>query len=96
LTGVLISSTLSLFSLLSFGRLSDGYGSRRVYLAGAVGSALFSIPYCCIMGSGSAVAIWVAMMIGMTGHDRMYAAVRYRGARLGDQPVSLVAGGSRR
>lgn len=105
LAGVLISSSLSLGSLLFFGWLSDRYGRRRVYLAGAVGSLLFSFPFFWMLDTGSAVVIWLAMVIGMIGHDMMYgpqaayfselfdAKVRYSGASLGYQLSSLVAGG---
>lgn len=105
LTGVLISSAFSLGGLLFFGWLSDRYGRRRVYLAGAVASVLFSFPFFWLLDTRSAAIIWLAMVIGMIGHDMMYgpqaayvselfdANVRYSGASLGYQLASLVAGG---
>ncbi|PXY23071.1 MFS transporter [Prauserella coralliicola] len=105
LTGVLISSGLSLVSLLFFGWLSDRYGRKRVYLAGAVVSLLFSFPFFWMLDTRSAAVIWLAMVIGMIGHDMMYgpqaayfselfdARVRYSGASLGYQLSSLIAGG---
>lgn len=105
LTGVLLSSALSLVNLLFFGWLSDRIGRRRVYLAGAVASLLLSFPFFWLADTGVTVALWLAMVLGMIAHDMMYgpqaaylselfdARVRYSGASLGYQLASLTAGG---
>lgn len=104
LIGVLIGSVVSSFTLLISGWLSDQYGRRRVYMIGAVLSGAFSFPFFMLMGTGSAVLIWLAIVAGLVFHDLMYGPqaaymaemfepnVRYTGASLGYQIASTIAG----
>ncbi|MGW4340080.1 MFS transporter [Rhodococcus koreensis] len=105
LIGVLAASAVSMFTILFFGRLSDEYGRRRVYLIGAVLSALFAFPFFLLMDTTSSVLIWASIVIGLVFHDLMYGPqaafmselfepeLRYTGASVGYQVASLLAGG---
>ncbi|MFD6518082.1 MFS transporter [Rhodococcus sp. NPDC060176] len=105
LIGVLAASAVSMFTILFFGRLSDEYGRRRVYLIGAVLSALFAFPFFLMMDTKSYLLIWASIVIGLIFHDMMYGPqaafmsemfepeLRYTGASVGYQVASLLAGG---
>lgn len=105
LIGVLAASAVSMFTLLIAGWLSDEYGRRRVYLIGAVLSAVFAFPFFFLMDSRASLLIWASIVIGLVFHDLMYGPqaafmselfepeLRYTGASLGYQIASLIAGG---
>jgi MFS family permease len=73
-------------------------------MIGAVLSALFAFPFFMLMGTGSAILIWLAIVAGLVFHDLMYGPqaaymaemfepnVRYTGASLGYQIASTIAG----
>lgn len=105
LNGVLVASAVQFFVIPLFGLLSDRVGRRPVYLAGALGLALFAYPFFWMVDVGTPFAISAAIMIGMIIHAAMYAPqaaffselfgtdVRYTGASLGYQLASPLAGG---
>jgi MFS family permease len=106
LTGVLAAAALDLLAIPFFGWLSDRLGRRPVYLFGAAFSALFVVPFFCLVGTGRAELIALAVVVGVAvGHAAMYgpqasffselfgARVRYSGASLGYQLASVLAGG---
>jgi MFS transporter, MHS family, shikimate and dehydroshikimate transport protein len=105
LNGVLVASALQFFVIPLFGILSDRVGRRPVYLAGALGLALFAYPFFWMVNQGTPLAISLAIVIGMLIHAAMYAPqaaffselfgteVRYTGASLGYQLASPLAGG---
>jgi len=106
LIGVLIAAGLGLLTTPFFGALSDRFGRRPVYMFGAVFSIFFAFPFFMLMDTGSAVLIWLAIVLGINvGHDAMYGPqaayfselfgtrVRYSGASLGYQLASVIAGG---
>ena len=105
LNGVLLASAVQFFVIPAFGMLSDRVGRRPVYLAGALGLALFAYPFFWMVNLGTPFAISLAIVIGMIIHAAMYAPqaaffselfgteVRYTGASLGYQLASPFAGG---
>jgi metabolite-proton symporter len=106
LTGVLLAAALDLLAIPFFGWLSDRFGRRPVYMFGAAFSALFVVPFFCLVGTGRPELIALALVIGVAvGHAAMYgpqasffselfgARVRYSGASLGYQLASVLAGG---
>ncbi|MBU8819674.1 MHS family MFS transporter [Mycolicibacterium goodii] len=105
LIGVLAASSVSMFTLLIAGWLSDEYGRRRVYLIGAVLSAVFAFPFFFLMDTRASLLIWASIVIGLVFHDLMYGPqaafmselfepeLRYTGASVGYQVASLIAGG---
>lgn len=86
------------------GKLSDTFGRRPVYLAGALLGATWGFFAFPLMDTKSDVAIIGAIMIGLLFHALMYAGqpaimsemfptrMRYSGVSLGYQVTSIVAG----
>lgn len=106
LTGVIISSAIGLISIPAWAALSDRYSRRSVYLAGAVFSMLFAFPFFWLVGSGTPILIWLAIVLGINvGHNLMYGPqatlfaelfgtkVRYSGVSIVYQITSVFAGG---
>lgn len=105
LNGVLVASAIQFFIIPAFGILSDKLGRRPVYLAGALGLALYALPFFWLVNVGSGWAITLAIVLGMIVHAAMYAPqaaffselfgtdVRYTGASIGYQLASPLAGG---
>jgi metabolite-proton symporter len=105
LGGVATAATVGLFTIPFWGALSDRIGRRPVYLAGAVLSLLYSIPFFRLLGLGPGF-VPIALVIGVNlGQDSMYgpqaayfaelfgARVRYSGASLVYQLSSVFSGG---
>ena len=106
LTGVIIAAALGLVTVPLWGRLSDRFGRKPLYLAGAVITTLWAFPLFGLINTESPVLIWISIAIGINlGHDLMYGPqaayfselfgtrVRYSGASLGYQLASVFAGG---
>jgi metabolite-proton symporter len=105
LNSVLLASGIQFFLIPAFGVLSDRVGRRPVYLGGAVGLALFALPFFWMIDTGIAPIIWLAIVFGLILHAAMYAPqaaffselfgteVRYSGASVGYQLASPLAGG---
>jgi MFS family permease len=88
-----------------FGALSDRFGRRTVYLAGAVAMALFAWPFFHMIDSGSTALVLTAFVVGnglchssMSGvqpamFSEMFSAeVRYSGLAMAHEVSSLVVG----
>jgi MFS transporter, MHS family, shikimate and dehydroshikimate transport protein len=106
LTGVIVAAAIGLLTIPLWGALSDHFGRRPVYMAGAVISLLWAFPFFGLLDTKSPVLIWLAIVVGVNfGHDLMYGPqaayfselfgtrVRYSGASLGYQLASVFAGG---
>jgi MFS transporter, MHS family, shikimate and dehydroshikimate transport protein len=106
LTGVIIAAALGLFTIPLWGWLSDRFGRRPLYMAGAVISLLWAFPFFGLVDTKEPILIWLAIVVGVNfGHDLMYGPqaayfselfgtrVRYSGASLGYQLASVFAGG---
>jgi MFS transporter, MHS family, shikimate and dehydroshikimate transport protein len=106
LTGVAISAALGLLTIPLWARLSDRFGRKPMYMAGAVFSTLFCFPFFGLVDTKEPLLIWLAIILGINvGHDLMYGPqaayyselfgtrVRYSGASLGYQLASVLSGG---
>ena len=106
LTGVIIAAAIGLLTIPLFGRLSDRFGRRPVYMAGALVSLAWAFPFFMLLDTKEPILIWLAIVVGVNlGHDLMYGPqaaffselfgtrVRYSGASLGYQLASVFAGG---
>lgn len=100
-----IGAALNVVFIFVAGRLSDRYGRRAVYAAGAVGAALWLFALFPLLDSKSELAIIVAFASGLTVHAFMYgpqgafiaeqfpSQVRYAGASLAYTFAGVFAGG---
>ncbi|WP_139003956.1 MFS transporter [Arthrobacter crystallopoietes] len=106
LAAVLIASALGLVTVPLWGWLSDVFGRRRVYLFGAISSAVAVIPFFWLLDSGVFFLIVLGVVFGLNvGHDAMYGPqaaffselfstrVRFSGVSLGYQLGSVLGGG---
>jgi MFS transporter, MHS family, shikimate and dehydroshikimate transport protein len=105
LNAVLISATVLFVALPSFAALSDRFGRRPVYIAGAVGMGLLAFPFWWLFDSRDPGLIVLALILGQLSMAAMYgpqaaffselfgSRVRYTGASLGYQLAAVLGGG---
>jgi len=105
LQALLIGSAVHFIVIPLIGALSDRIGRRPLYLAGAVGVAIWTFPFFDLVGSRDESKILLAIVVGLVLHALMYSpqaaffselfgtSVRYTGASVGYQLASIVAGG---
>ncbi|MEV0698745.1 MFS transporter [Saccharopolyspora sp. NPDC050389] len=105
LTAIMIASAVELVGLPAAGLLSDRFGRRQVFAAGAVLLGVFSFVFWPLVDSGSFALITVALVIGLgLVHSLMYGPqgalfseafsteVRYSALSLGIQLGSVIGG----
>jgi MFS family permease len=105
LTDTLIASGVSLITVPLWGYLSDKWGRRRTYLAGAAAMALFAWPYFALLDTRVPLLVLLAIVLAPVVHDIQYGPqaaliaeafpprLRYSGASLGYHLASITAGG---
>ena len=73
LTGVAIAAAIGLVTVPLWGSLSDRFGRKKLYMAGAVFSTLFAFPFFMLVDTKETVLVWLAIVLGVNvGHDLMY------------------------
>src|SRR2546423_10530854 len=105
LVPVLVASALGFVLIPFFGPLSDVFGRKPVYIAGAALTGIYGFIYFGLLNTGSALLVFVAIALSLIPHDMQYgpqaamiaesfpARLRYSGASLGYQLASIFAGG---
>ncbi len=75
LTGIIIGNLLKFITIPTAGWLSDRFGRRPVFIAGALGSAVLAYPFFFLLNTGTPILIWVALVMIFTFcNDAMLAS----------------------
>lgn len=106
LAGVMVSMLVELFAMLLWGRLSDRWGRKPVYMIGAAGLIVIAFPFFWLLDTQVPALIWLALLLGnpichgaMIGTqpslmgELFSTEVRYSGMALGHEIASVFAGG---
>jgi metabolite-proton symporter len=105
LNAVLIGSACQLALIPLFGAMSDRYGRRPVYAAGAAAAAIWSFAFFPLLSTKSTAIIILATIVALITHAAMYGPqaafiselfstkLRYSGASMGYQIAGVVGGG---
>jgi metabolite-proton symporter len=104
LNAVLIAAAIQVVAIPFFGHLSDRFGRRPVYLAGAVGAAVWVFVFFALLDTGRFALILLAAVVALILHAAMYGPqaafitemfptkVRYSGASIGYQLAGILGG----
>lgn len=105
LNAVMAAAALQLISIPLFSHLSDRFGRKRIYNAGIVAIAIYGFVYFGLLNTGSAILVFIAILLSLIPHDMQYGpqaamiaesfptSLRYGGAGIGYQLSSVFAGG---
>jgi len=91
LNAVLIAATCQVLLIPWFGRLSDRFGRRPVYLFGAVGAAIWVFVFFALLDTRNFALIVIAAVISLLFHAAMYGP-RLRSSPRCSPPRSVTAG----
>ena len=72
LVAVLTASVLSFVSIPLFGHISDRIGRKAMYMIGAFTTGVFGFIYFGLLNTGSAVLIFLAIVLSLIPHDMQY------------------------
>ena len=104
LNAVLIAAAIQAFAIPFFGGLSDRLARRPVYIAGALGAAVWVFVFFALLNTGQFVLIMIAAVVALIFHAAMYGPqaafitemfptkVRYTGASMGYQLAGILGG----
>ena len=102
---VMLQATLSMFTNIYWGHLSDRVGRRPITAIGCVAMMIYPFIYFGLLDTRSIPLVFLAVMVAMPLHDMQYGpqaafiaesfpgTLRYSGASLGYQLASITAGG---